>query len=218
MDSRAGRPGPDDLRIELDPFPSIFHASAQLGGRRAQVSQCLHRRTDGESHRRDSACYFDRLDPELDSNSRGSARPPSHQRRAGDFYAAVKLARQQRGLTLDENDLWVAATAHALGATPVSRDGAPHTSARTIRPGRVTRDHTRSSAPPTAIPTSRNGNSSSHTRGNRTSATSASGQHSTSRMHHSRSFTTPGRPSVLVYRVRNNRVRTGPANSSSLVT
>ena len=42
--------------------------------------------------------------------------------RAGDFYAAVKLARQQRGLALDENDLWVAATALALGATLVSRD------------------------------------------------------------------------------------------------
>ena len=42
--------------------------------------------------------------------------------RAGDFYAFVKLARQQRGLTLDENDLWVAATALALGATLVSRD------------------------------------------------------------------------------------------------
>ncbi len=41
---------------------------------------------------------------------------------AGDFYAAVKLARQRRGLTLDENDLWVAATALALGATLVSRD------------------------------------------------------------------------------------------------
>jgi predicted nucleic acid-binding protein len=43
--------------------------------------------------------------------------------RAGDFYATVKLARQQRGLALDENDLWVAATALALGATLVSRDG-----------------------------------------------------------------------------------------------
>ena len=42
--------------------------------------------------------------------------------RAGDLYAAVKLARQQRGLTLDENDLWVASTALALGATLVSRD------------------------------------------------------------------------------------------------
>jgi predicted nucleic acid-binding protein len=42
--------------------------------------------------------------------------------RAGDFYAAVKLARQQRGLTLDENDLWVAATTLALDATLVSRD------------------------------------------------------------------------------------------------
>ena len=42
--------------------------------------------------------------------------------RAGDFCAAVKLARQQGGLTLDENDLWVAATALALGAALVSRD------------------------------------------------------------------------------------------------
>ena len=42
--------------------------------------------------------------------------------RAGDFYAAVKLDRQQRGLTLDENDLWIAATALALGAALVSRD------------------------------------------------------------------------------------------------
>jgi predicted nucleic acid-binding protein len=42
--------------------------------------------------------------------------------RAGDFYAAVKLSRQQRGLTLDENDLRVAATALALGATLVTRD------------------------------------------------------------------------------------------------
>jgi predicted nucleic acid-binding protein len=42
--------------------------------------------------------------------------------RAGDFYAAIKLARQRRGLTLDENDLWIAATALALGATLVSRD------------------------------------------------------------------------------------------------
>ena len=37
--------------------------------------------------------------------------------RAGGFYAAVRLARQQRGLASDENDLWVAATALALGAT-----------------------------------------------------------------------------------------------------
>jgi predicted nucleic acid-binding protein len=42
--------------------------------------------------------------------------------RAGDFYAAVKLARQHRGLAMDENDLWVASTALALGATLVSRD------------------------------------------------------------------------------------------------
>jgi predicted nucleic acid-binding protein len=41
---------------------------------------------------------------------------------AADFYATLKLARQQRGFTLDENDLWVAATALALGASLVSRD------------------------------------------------------------------------------------------------
>ncbi len=41
---------------------------------------------------------------------------------AGDHYAKIKLARQQKGLTLDENDLWIAATALALGAVLVSRD------------------------------------------------------------------------------------------------
>jgi predicted nucleic acid-binding protein len=41
---------------------------------------------------------------------------------AGDIYAAVKLVRQRSGLALDENDLWVAATALALRATLVSRD------------------------------------------------------------------------------------------------
>jgi len=42
--------------------------------------------------------------------------------RAGDFYAAIKRDRQSQGLALDENDLWIAATALALGATLVSRD------------------------------------------------------------------------------------------------
>ena len=42
---------------------------------------------------------------------------------SGDLYAAVKLMRHQRGLALDENDLWIAATAPVLGATLVSRDG-----------------------------------------------------------------------------------------------
>ena len=41
---------------------------------------------------------------------------------AGDFYASVKLAQQRRGLPLDENDLWMAATALAINATLVSRD------------------------------------------------------------------------------------------------
>jgi tRNA(fMet)-specific endonuclease VapC len=41
---------------------------------------------------------------------------------AGDHYANVKLARQKQGLALDENDLWIAATALAVGATLASRD------------------------------------------------------------------------------------------------
>jgi len=32
---------------------------------------------------------------------------------AGDSYARLKVTRQQKGLTLDENDLWIAATALA---------------------------------------------------------------------------------------------------------
>ncbi len=43
--------------------------------------------------------------------------------RAADLYAHLKVARQQQGLTLDENDLWVAATALAIGAGLVTRDG-----------------------------------------------------------------------------------------------
>ena len=41
---------------------------------------------------------------------------------AGDLYARLKVARQQRGSVLDENDLWVAATALSLRAVLVSRD------------------------------------------------------------------------------------------------
>jgi len=41
---------------------------------------------------------------------------------AGDYYARTKLIPQQKGLTLDENDLWIASTALALGAVLVSRD------------------------------------------------------------------------------------------------
>lgn len=42
---------------------------------------------------------------------------------AGDYYARIKLTRQHKGLTLDENDLWIAATALVLGAILISRDG-----------------------------------------------------------------------------------------------
>lgn len=41
---------------------------------------------------------------------------------AADSYATTKMAQQARGLCLDENDLWIAATALALNATLVSRD------------------------------------------------------------------------------------------------
>jgi predicted nucleic acid-binding protein len=44
-------------------------------------------------------------------------------RAAGDRYASLKISQQRRGLPLDENDLWIAATALALNATLVSRDG-----------------------------------------------------------------------------------------------
>ena len=41
---------------------------------------------------------------------------------AGDLYASLKLVQQSRGLPLDENDLWIAASALAVNATLVSRD------------------------------------------------------------------------------------------------
>jgi predicted nucleic acid-binding protein len=41
---------------------------------------------------------------------------------AADAYARIKRYREQKGLALDENDLWVAATACALDATLVTRD------------------------------------------------------------------------------------------------
>ena len=41
---------------------------------------------------------------------------------AGDRYANVKVSQQRRGLPLDENDLWIAATALAMDAALVSRD------------------------------------------------------------------------------------------------
>ena len=41
---------------------------------------------------------------------------------AGDRYASLKIERHSRGRPLDENDLWIAATALAIGAILVSRD------------------------------------------------------------------------------------------------
>jgi len=41
---------------------------------------------------------------------------------AADLYALVKTAQQRRGLPLDENDLWIAATALAIKAVLVTRD------------------------------------------------------------------------------------------------
>ncbi len=39
-----------------------------------------------------------------------------------DLHAKVKRTRQLKGLTLDENDLWIAATALTFGAVLISRD------------------------------------------------------------------------------------------------
>jgi predicted nucleic acid-binding protein len=52
------------------------------------------------------------------SNFRCEPLPPD----AGDAYARIKNAQQRKGLTLDENDLWIAAAASAIGATLVTRD------------------------------------------------------------------------------------------------
>jgi tRNA(fMet)-specific endonuclease VapC len=41
---------------------------------------------------------------------------------AADEYARVKAAQQRLGLAVDENDLWIAGTALASGATIVTRD------------------------------------------------------------------------------------------------
>ena len=41
---------------------------------------------------------------------------------AADAYAQTKLTRERQGLGLDENDLWIAASASAVGATLVTRD------------------------------------------------------------------------------------------------
>ena len=42
---------------------------------------------------------------------------------AAEHYARIKLIRQKLGLSIDENDLWIAATAMDLNADLVSRDG-----------------------------------------------------------------------------------------------
>lgn len=39
-----------------------------------------------------------------------------------DVYARIKLATQRQGTTVDENDLWIAATALHLGAVLVTAD------------------------------------------------------------------------------------------------
>lgn len=41
---------------------------------------------------------------------------------SADQYAEIKLEQQAQGLSLDENDLWIAATAKTISATLVSRD------------------------------------------------------------------------------------------------
>lgn len=42
--------------------------------------------------------------------------------RAADYYGRIKASTQKMGLSLDENDLWIASAALSLEATLVSRD------------------------------------------------------------------------------------------------
>ncbi len=44
--------------------------------------------------------------------------PPS----AGRHVTKLKISQQRWGLSLEDNDLWIAATAMAIGVTPVSHD------------------------------------------------------------------------------------------------
>lgn len=46
----------------------------------------------------------------------------AYPRGRGDAYAKIKRARERKGFSLDENDLWIAATASAFGAILVTRD------------------------------------------------------------------------------------------------
>lgn len=41
---------------------------------------------------------------------------------AGDHYAGLKRERERAGLPMDENDLWIAATALSVGAVIITRD------------------------------------------------------------------------------------------------
>jgi predicted nucleic acid-binding protein len=41
---------------------------------------------------------------------------------AADHYATVKITMRRKGLALDENDLWIAATALAMSAALITRD------------------------------------------------------------------------------------------------
>jgi hypothetical protein len=68
---------------------------------------------------------------------------------------------------------------------------------RTIRTGSVISPQTIARAPSTAIPKIRNGRRHSHTKGYRTRAAIARGQHKTSRMHHRRNFSTAASPHSL---------------------
>lgn len=81
------------------------------------------------SRSRRGNCF--RIDPILifllDTNAISALMREDPRMRSGDVscwdhYASVKLAQQRRGLTPDEKDLWMAATALALGATLVSSD------------------------------------------------------------------------------------------------
>jgi len=81
---------------------------------RGEIQYGIERLPQGK-RRRELAAKSDKLFARIPSESVTEE--------AAQYYARTKVARERRGLALDENDLWIAATALALEAVLVSRDG-----------------------------------------------------------------------------------------------
>lgn len=99
----------------------------------------------------------------------------------------------------------------------ISRSSYAACGPRKIRAGRNNIPRSNSRTPSTAIPTIRNGSKISQTNGYSSKASKASGQHSTSKMHHSRNFTIAslGDPTILLRRNARFRSMRVPRNLPS---